>query len=86
MKYNRKRDLGRSGIYCIRNINNNKIYIGKSVNIYKRIKAHTTALNTKSKDENRHLINAWHKYGRDKFEYFVIEDCMPLHLKEREYF
>ena len=32
-----------------------------------------TLLNTKSKDENCHLINAWHKYGRHSFSYYVIE-------------
>lgn len=34
---------------------------------------HVTHLNTKSKDENIHLINAWHKYGRNSFTYYVIE-------------
>ena len=35
-----------------------KIYVGKSINIYKRIKQHITQLNHKSKDENYHLIQA----------------------------
>lgn len=61
------------GIYCIRNIVNNKVYIGKSINIYRRIKEHISMLNNKSKDENPYLIKAWHKYGSDSFEYFVIE-------------
>ena len=45
-------------VYKITNKINNKVYVGKAVNIYRRIKAHITALNTKSKDENRHLINS----------------------------
>lgn len=73
MKLNIKRDLGKSGIYCIRNIINNKVYIGKSKNIYIRMKDHITRLNIKNKDENFHLINSWHKYGKENFEYFVIE-------------
>lgn len=73
MKQNKSRDFGKSGIYCIRNTVNGKVYIGKAKCIYKRIKEHITRLNTKSKDENPYLINAWHKYGRENFEYFVIE-------------
>lgn len=73
MKLNKNRDFEKSGIYCIRNIINNKVYIGKAKCIYKRIKDHITALNTKNKDENYHLIQSWHKYGKDNFEYFVIE-------------
>jgi group I intron endonuclease len=66
-------DSKKSGIYCIKNLINNKIYVGKAKDIHKRIKAHITSLNTKSKDENRHLINAWHKYGRENFDYYILE-------------
>lgn len=66
-------DKFKSGIYVIQNNVNQKKYVGKAVDIYKRIKQHVTQLNTKSKDENRHLINSWHKYGRDSFSYYVIE-------------
>lgn len=52
---------------------------------------HVTQLNTKSKDENCHLINAWHKYGRKSFTYYVIEyiydenlDVLEQKLAERE--
>lgn len=74
MKLNRKEHLNQSGIYCIRNKVNNKIYIGKAKCIYRRIRQHVNNLNKKNRDEeNDHLINAWHKYGRENFEYFVIE-------------
>ena len=62
------------GIYGIKNTVNNKIYVGKSKNIGIRWKQHVYSLNCSSKDENRHLINAWHKYGQDCFECFVIEE------------
>lgn len=61
------------GIYCIRNIINNKVYIGKSKNIYQRIVQHKHLLKIKSKDENEYLINSYHKYGDKNFEYFVLE-------------
>ena len=87
MKVN-KNDLNKCGIYCIRNIVNQKVYIGKSKNIYTRICTHISSLRRKTKDENRHLINAWEKYGEDKFEYFVLEylEINEELLKERELF
>lgn len=69
----RLEDKFKSGIYVIQNNVNQKKYVGKAIDIYKRIKQHVTQLNTKSKDENRHLINSWHKYGRNSFSYYVIE-------------
>jgi len=86
MKLNRKRDLNNCGIYGIRNLINNKIYIGKSVNIYERIRFHINKLNKKDKNDNIHLINSWHKYGRDNFEYIILES-LPKNdniLKEKE--
>ena len=69
----RTEDKFKSGIYVIYNTLNQKKYVGKAVNIYRRMKHHVTSLNTKNKDENPHLINAWHKYGRNAFEYYVVE-------------
>lgn len=86
MKLNRKRDLENCGIYGIRNIINGKIYVGKSVNIYERIRFHINKLNKKDKNENIHLIHSWHKYGRENFEYIILEDLPKndIILKERE--
>jgi group I intron endonuclease len=72
MKIDHKKDQV-SGIYCIRNTVNQKVYIGKSVNIAKRMSSHKQCLRKKSKDENRHLISAWWKYGENAFEYFILE-------------
>lgn len=85
MKLNTK-DKGRSGIYVIKNLVNNKIYVGKSKNIYIRLKQHITLLNTKNLNENRYLINSWHKYGKNNFEYYVIEylEFNEQILKEKE--
>lgn len=84
-------DKFKSGIYVIQNNINSKRYVGKALNIYRRIKAHVTALNTKDVNENRHLINSWHKYGRENFSYYVVEyiydenkEILEQKLKERE--
>lgn len=85
MKLNRKEHFNKSGIYCIRNKVNDKVYIGKAKCIYRRIRQHINNLNKKNrKEENDHLINAWHKYGRLNFEYFVVEYVSLDTLKERE--
>lgn len=85
MKLNTK-DKGKCGIYVIRNLINNKVYVGKSKNIYIRLKQHKTLLNTKNCNENYHLINSWHKYGKENFDYYVIEylEFNEEILKERE--
>lgn len=61
------------GIYCIVNTINNKKYIGKTKCVHRRIKEHIAMLNTKSKDENPYLIRSWNKYGRENFNYFILE-------------
>lgn len=53
-----KNDVNKSGIYCIRNMSNQKVYIGKAKNIYVRICQHISLLRKKDYNENRHLINA----------------------------
>lgn len=73
MKLN-KLDRKKCGIYCIRNTVNSKVYIGKAKDIYVRMRNHIYNLRKQSKDENRHLINAWFKYGEDAFEYFILEE------------
>lgn len=80
-------DKNKSGIYCIQNIVNNKVYIGKSINIYRRIKNHIGSLNMNfRKHENEYLINSWNKYGRKNFKYFVLEylEINEKLLEERE--
>lgn len=79
------------GIYCIRNTVNNKVYIGKSINISERIYNHIGGLNARdSKRENSYFINSWWKYGKDSFEYFILEYLDKEHvdfesyIKERE--
>lgn len=72
MKANKEHQ--KCGIYCIKNIVNNKVYVGKSKNIYKRIHQHLYDLkNNRIKNENSYLLNSWIKYGNENFEYYVLE-------------
>lgn len=61
-----------SGVYCIENINNNKKYIGSSVDIYGRWVVHIRDLNKKNHC-NPHLQNAWDKCGRSGFNFYIVE-------------
>lgn len=82
-----KLDYKKCGIYCITNNINNKVYIGKSKNIYSRMYQHLSDLKLKRhKCENSHLLNAWLKYGKENFTYHVIEylDLNENLVKERE--
>ena len=68
----------KSGIYGIRNTINNKIYIGKSKNIFKRWSSHKSELkrDVKKKDTNRYLWSSVKKYGLDNFEFIIIEELI----------
>lgn len=72
-----------SGIYCIENTKNNKIYIGSSKNLYNRLSAHKCALN-KNRHQNIKLQKSWNKHGSDNFICYVIEFCNPDILTTRE--
>lgn len=71
------------GIYMIKNSINNKIYIGKSVDINKRWRDHRIALCDNS-HYNEYLQRAWNKYGSDSFEFSIIEECQADELNELE--
>lgn len=64
-----------SGIYCINNEINSKVYIGKSIDIERRFGEHRLMLvkDVRHKDVNRHLYNAVKKYGIDNFSFNIIE-------------
>lgn len=55
------------GIYCIKNIINNKVYIGQSIDIERRWVQH------KYGKGNLILKNAINKYGLDNFKFEVLE-------------
>lgn len=74
-----------TGIYKIENILNNKIYIGQSINIEKRWKAHKkAAFDNKATEYEYPLYRAMRKYGVDNFVFDIIEECESHILNDRE--
>lgn len=61
----------KSGIYCIRNIINNKMYIGYSKDMLKRKSSHFTELKYNYHDNDK-LQKAYNKYGKENFEFNII--------------
>lgn len=72
-------------IYQIKNLQNNKIYIGKTINIVNRRNEHFNDLKTNT-HVNKRLQNDYNKYGKDNFEFtykaYEIEDASELNQLE----
>lgn len=79
--YTDKEIKNKAGIYQIRNLDNNKIYIGSSGDLYTRRLRHFKLLKSKkSKHHCKYLQNSFNKHGEKKFIFEVIEFCL---LKDR---
>ena len=75
-----------TGIYKIICLSNNKIYIGSSNDIFKRWNEHIWELNN-HKHDNKHLQDAWNKYGEENFKFEIIEECnKDIKLKREQYY
>jgi len=75
------------GIYKIINIQNDNFYVGSSVNLHRRKIRHFSELRN-NKHDNKHLQNAWNKYGEDCFVFVVVElveKKEELHLVENKW-
>ena len=71
------------GIYSIKNLVNQKFYIGESVNVLKRLGRHKTNLKY-NRHSNKHLQYAYNLYGRENFEFKIIEECSLEERFQRE--
>lgn len=63
-----------SGVYVIKCRPTTLIYVGSSINIRERWKQHVSSLN-KGTHENIYLQSDWNKYGKECFEFSVLELC-----------
>lgn len=61
-------------IYSIQNLINGKIYIGQTSDLDIRWNRHKNQLR-KNKHINKHLQNAWNKYGEENFKFDIIKKC-----------
>jgi predicted GIY-YIG superfamily endonuclease len=70
-------------IYSIKNKENNKIYIGGSTNVFKRLNQHMHELlnNTHC---NEIMQKDFNKYGYKSFAFEILEICIEFELKKLE--
>ncbi len=65
-----------AGVYQIQNIINNHIYVGSTIDLYRRNIRHFSELKL-GHHYNTHLQRAYNKYGKDNFEFEVLITCHP---------
>jgi group I intron endonuclease len=66
-------EMQQCGIYTIKNMINNKVYVGSTrTNFKKRLYQHLLDLE-KEKHCNKHLQNSYFKYGKDNFQFEIQE-------------
>lgn len=75
----------KSGIYQIKNLSTNEIYIGSSNHLASRKAGHFYRLRT-NKHSNPKLQASYNKYGEEKFEFSIVEICIEEKLLIREQF
>lgn len=71
------------GIYKIKNVVNNKVYIGQSRNLKKRLNEHFNNLKN-NRHNNLHMQSSYNKYGLESFETEIVEYCKETELTKKE--
>lgn len=79
-----------AGVYLISNNVNGKCYVGSTIHLNRRRLEHFSAL-ANCKHVNAHLQNAYNKYGREVFDFEILEvvaidDSIKETLLKREQF
>lgn len=80
-------DLGKIGVYCIKNMNNKKMYIGSTtVKFLSRLIHHSGRLKN-NKHKNNYLQKSYNKHGENSFEFSILEICTKNEclLKEQKW-
>lgn len=71
------------GIYIIKNLINNKVYIGQSRDIYRRWRQHKHLAKSYKGNKN-YLYNSMQKYGIENFKFSILKECKVEELNEME--
>lgn len=66
-----------SGVYFIRNKVNQKVYVGSSIDIYRRWTRHKDDL-LKNKHHSIKLQNSYNKHGINQFEFLLAESAFNI--------
>lgn len=74
-----------AGIYMISTDQSKKVYIGSTKDFEGRWGGHVYSLQ-RQRHGNRHLQNAWNKYGEKSFFFDVLEETTIEELTQREQF
>lgn len=74
-----------SGIYAIKNTVTGAIRVGSSRDIHKRFSNYKSLLNN-NKYNNKAMQEDWNEYGKDNFEFIILECCGVKDLFVREKF
>lgn len=74
------------GVYCLRNTESGKRYVGSTINMRERWLDHIAELSSNT-HVNKHLQNSWNKHGASRFVFDVLELSGPetLHDCERKW-
>lgn len=76
----------KTGVYQILNLVNGKCYVGSAAISFKeRWRIHKIRLGNRT-HHCLHLQSAWHKFGKDSFQFRILEICAPELCVEREQF
>jgi len=75
----------KSGIYKITCKPTDKIYVGSSKNMKIRYRTHLSNLKS-GRHGNPYMKNSYEKYGKEAFEFSILEYCEYENLLDREYF
>lgn len=71
-------------IYKIENLVNGKVYVGQTIkDPYRRMQTHLVCLRGRY-HINRHLQNAFNKYGEDSFAFEIMENCTVEEIDDKE--
>lgn len=79
-------EFRRMGVYEIRNKIDGKKYIGSTTMTFTKRLEHHLCLLRRGTHKNRHLQNAWNKYGEENFECNIIEvvdECCTLEAEQK---